>query len=174
MSFVKIIGCLMIIFSSSILGFNYSRVYTERVVGLINMQQCLQILQTEIMYAANPLPEALKEVFNKGNKKVSYVFNEIRKYLIYNKNASVYEGFVAISTELKNKLCFKDEDIEIILSFGRSLGISNRLDQEKYFKIALLQLQNQQKEAEEEKKKNSKMYKSLGVLVGFGIVLALY
>lgn len=174
MSIIKILGCFMIIFSSSILGFNYSRRFTKRVSNLINMQHCIQILQTEIMYTANPLPEALKEVFNKGNKGVSYVFNEIRECLIVNKNSSVYDGFVAISTELKENLCFKAQDIEIILSFGRSLGVSNRLDQEKHFNIVLLQLQNQQKEAEEEKMKSGKMYKSLGVLVGFGLVIALY
>lgn len=174
MFLVKIIGCFMIILSSSILGFNYSRLYSERLRNLINFQHCLQILETEIIYAATPLPEALKEVYNKGNKKVSYVFDEIRKYLINNKSSNVYDGFLKIASELKENLCFKEEDIEIILSFGRSLGVSNRIDQEKHFKVILLQLKNQQKDAEEEKTKNGKMYKSLGVLIGFGIVLALY
>lgn len=174
MFLIKTIGCLMIILSSSTLGFYYSRLYGERLNNLINFQHCIQILETEIIYAATPLPEALKEVYSKGNKKISYIFNEIRKYLINDKNSNVYDGFLYIVSELKESLCFKEEDIEIILSFGRSLGISNRVDQEKHFKVILLQLKNQQREAEEEKAKNGKMYKSLGVLIGFGIVLALY
>lgn len=174
MFMIKAFACLIIILSSSILGFSYSRLYNERLNNLINFQYCIQILETEIIYAANPLPDALKEVYNKGNKKVSYIFNEIRKYLLNNKNSNVYDGFLHITPELKESLCFKEQDIEIILSFGRSLGLSNRIDQEKYFKVLEVQLKAQQKEAEDEKLKNGKMYKSLGVLIGFGIVLALY
>jgi len=171
---IKIFACLIIILSSAILGFSYSRLYSERLNNLIIFQNCIQILETEIIYAATPLPDALKEVYNKGNKKVSYIFNEIRKYLLNNKNSSVYDGFLHTIHELKENLCFKEQDIEIILSFGRSLGVSNRVDQEKHFKVLEVQLKAQQKEAEEEKLKNGKMYKSLGVLIGFGIVLALY
>lgn len=174
MFFIKVVGCLMIILSSSFLGFSYSRVYSERLNNLINFQNCLQILETEIIYGANPLPDALREVYFKGNKKVSYIFNEIREFLVNNKDLSVYDGFLHVVPEMKENLCFKEQDIEIILSFGRSLGISNRIDQEKYFKVASVQLKRQQKEAEEEKMKNGKMYKSLGILIGFGIVLALY
>lgn len=174
MFLIKTGACLIIIFTSSALGFSYSRLYNERLNNLINFQYCIQILETEIIYAANPLPDALMEVYNKGNKKVSYIFNEIRKYLLNNKNSNVYDGFLHIATELKEGLCFKKQDIEIILSFGRSLGLSNRMDQEKYFKVLQVQLKGQQREAEEEKMKNGKMFKSLGVLIGFGIVLALY
>ncbi len=174
MLIVKTIACLVIILSSSILGFSYSRIYNERLNNLISFQNCIQILETEIIYGSNPLPDALNELYNKGNKKVSYIFDEIRKYLLNNKNSNVYDGFLHIVSELKEGLCFNEQDIEIILSFGRSLGISNRTDQEKYFKVLQVQLKAQQREAEEEKIKNGKMYKSLGVLIGFGIVLALY
>ncbi len=174
MFLIKSIGSLIIILASSTLGFYHSRLYAERLDNLISFQHCIQILETEIMYAANPLPEALKEVYSKGNKKVSYIFNDIRNHLLSNKNSNVYDGFLSVVSELRESLCFKEEDIAIILSFGRSLGISNRIDQEKHFKVILLQLKNQQREAEEEKVKNGKMYKSLGVLIGFGIVLALY
>lgn len=146
MFLIKVASCLTIILSSSTLGFYYSRIYVERLNNLINFQHCIQILETEILYAANPLPEALKEVYNKGNKKVSYIFNEIRKYLANNKDSNVYDGFLSIASELKESLCFKEQDIEIILSFGRSLGISNRVDQEKHFKVLLLQLKSQQRE----------------------------
>ncbi|SCG83304.1 Stage III sporulation protein AB [Proteiniborus sp. DW1] len=174
MFMIKTLACLIIILSSTTLGFSYSKLYNERLSNLINFQHCIQILETEIIYAANPLPDALKEVYNKGNKKVSYIFDEIRNYLLNNKNSNVYDGFLHIASELNEGLCFKEQDIEIILSFGRSLGISNRTDQEKYFKVLEVQLKAQQREAEEEKLKNGKMYKSLGILIGFGIVLALY
>ncbi|MFA5524041.1 MAG: stage III sporulation protein AB [Tissierellales bacterium] len=174
MFLIKLFACLVVILTSSGLGFSYSRLYDKRLNNIIIFQYCIQILETEVVYAANPLPDALNEVYNKGNKKVSYVFSEICKYLLNNKKSDVYDGFLHIVSELKESLCFNKQDIEIILSFGRSLGISNRIDQEKYFKVIQMQLKGQQKEAEEEKAKSGKMYKSLGVLIGFGIVLALY
>lgn len=174
MTLLKLLSSLTIIISSSLLGVYYSKFYIDRVNNLIHFQHCIQILETEILYAANPLPEALKEVYKKGNKKVSFVFNEISKHLINSRNSNVYDGFINVVSILKDDFCFKEQDIEIILSFGRNLGASNRVDQEKYFKMVLLQLSNQQKEAELEKVKSVRMYKSLGVLIGFGIVLALY
>ncbi|AFS78383.1 stage III sporulation protein AB [Gottschalkia acidurici 9a] len=171
---VKILGCLFVIISSTMIGMEYSKKYTERLNNLVYVQNCIQLLETEIVYSCNPLPNALENVYNKGNKKVSFLFEEIRKYLLENKDKTLFESFEYSLSKFKDKLYLEDEDTEIILSLGRVLGVSDRLDQEKHFKTILVNLEMNHKDANEKKSKNAKMYKSLGVLFGFALVLILY
>ncbi|RKD34576.1 stage III sporulation protein AB [Thermohalobacter berrensis] len=170
---LKIIGSLMIVISCSFFGFYLGSRYSKRLNNLIFLQNCIQLLESEVIYSATPLPEALDNVYRKGNKKVSFIFKEIKDHLKSNKVYDIYDSFVYIKDILKNNLHLIDEDIEIILSLGRVLGSSNRDDQQKHFKLVLKQIQTQQKEAEEKKKKNEKLYKNLGVLTGLAIVIIL-
>lgn len=174
MYMIKIFGSLLIIISSSALGLIYSRRFRDRVNNLKLLYNCVQLLETEIIYSANPIPDALDEVYRKGNKKVSYVFKDIKEHLVSNRNFTLLDSFIYASDILKERMYLENEDIEVILSLGRSLGASDRSDQEKHFKTVLVQLQAQQGDAEEKKNNNVKLYKSLGVLIGFAIVLVLY
>ena len=65
------------------------------------------------------------------------------------------------------------EDGEILKDFGKNLGSTDKENQLKNFKLIYLQLEKQQKDAENLKNKNAKMYKSLGALVGITIVILL-
>jgi len=170
---LKLIGGSLIIFSSTMLGFYYGNRYSKRMENLILLENCIKILETEIVYGASPLPEALFNVYRKGNKKVSYIFEKIRVHLLTDKEADVFNSFSTIAQEIKEKLNFKTEDIELLLSLGRTLGSSDRKDQEKNFKIILNQLQVLQKDAKKERDKNERMYKNLGILMGIAILIIL-
>lgn len=63
----------------------------------------------------------------------------------------------------------KKEDIEILKSFGYGLGNSDVYNQEKNFDLAIELLKRQLSNAEEESKKNEKLYKNIGVLAGLAI-----
>ncbi|KNF07392.1 stage III sporulation protein AB [Gottschalkia purinilytica] len=174
MLLVKIIGCLLTLSSCSLLGFNYSKRYANRLNNLVFIQNCIQLLETEIIYSANPIPEALENTYKKGNKKVSFIFKDIKDHLISNKNISLYESFKYNFYLSKDKLYLEEEDIEMMLLFGRNLGLSDRMDQQKHFKSILMNLKTQQDDAEDKKNRNAKMYKNLGVLLGLALVLILY
>ena len=173
MLLLKILGSIMIIISCSLIGYFYGTRYSKRQRNLIVFQNCISLLETEIIYSATPIPEALESVYKKGNKNVSFVFRDIKDYLLSDKNHSVFDSFVYVTECLKDKLYFKDEDVEIFLSLGRVIGSSDRYDQQKYFKLIHTQLKNQQIEADEARKKNEKMYKSLGVMMGLAITIIL-
>jgi stage III sporulation protein AB len=64
--------------------------------------------------------------------------------------------------------------LDVLISFGSTLGISDRHDQVKHVKLAIAQLAQAEAKAWEEKEKNERMYKSLGVLSGLAIVILLY
>ena len=173
MGLVKLTGGILIILSTTLMGFYYGNKFSSRLNNLIYMEQCFKILETEIVYGAVPLPDALANVCSKGNKKVSFVFQEIRDHLLDNKKGDIFHSFSNVIDCLRNSLNFKDEDVEMFLSLGRVLGSSDRRDQEKNFKLILNQISTLEKEAKLERDKNEKMFKNLGILTGIAIVIIL-
>ena len=173
MGFIKFIGGILIFFSTTLLGFYYGGKYSHRLRNLIYMEQCIKILETEIVYGAILLPDALTSVYNKGNKCVSFIFESIKDCLLNNKKAEVYDSFIHVEPLLRDKLYFKEEDIEMFLSLGRIVGSSNRQDQEKNFKLILNRISVLEREAELERDKNEKMFKNLGILAGLAIIILL-
>ena len=137
------------------------------------MEQCFKILETEIVYGATPLPEALNNIYKKGNKRVSFVFRDIRNHLISSGKGDVFYSFHSVIEPLKDELNFIEEDIEIFLSLGRVVGSSNRQDQEKNFKLLLNQIGFLQEDAKVERDKHEKMFKNLGILTGLAIIIIL-
>ncbi len=173
MNLLKLLFALCIFGTSSIIGFSYGQVFTLRYENLLYLEQCIKILETEIVFATSPLPEALSNVARKGKARVSFVFEEIKKDLISNRRDSIYESFLAIEKILYENFHFKKEDVEIFISLGRVLGSSDRLDQAKIFRLILNQIEGQIGEAKEEKNQNEKLYRSLGIITGIGIVILL-
>ncbi len=173
MGFLKILSSLLIVFSSSLIGYYYGNKYSLRLENLLYLEQCIKILETEIVYGAIPLPEALTNVYLKGNKKVSYIFEEVKSNLLNNKDEDLYGSFYRVGSKLIEELNFTKEDVELFLSLGRLLGSSDRSDQEKNFKLLLNQIEILKDEALVEKNKNEKVYKNLGILAGIAIVIIL-
>lgn len=170
----KLLGSLLIIVATTFVGIEYSRKYIERLKNLIYIQNCIQMLETEIVYASNQLPDAFENIYIKGNKKVSFLFKDTIEYLSANNDKSLFESFKHSIEKSKFKLFLQDDDIEVLLSLGRVLGTSDIFDQEKHFKTTIMNLEINQKDAKENRDRNAKMYRSLGVLFGTALVLILY
>ena len=163
---------ILIFITSTLLGFFYGDKYSKRVENLMDLQQGIRILQSEVIIFSNPLPDALKNTSSRVSKEISKVFLIIRDNLLQNHSGDIYFSFLASESYLKN-LFFKNEDIKLFLSLGKIIGKTNRSDQEKQFNFLLDELENQIIEAKEERKKNEKMYRSLGLLLGLGIIIIL-
>jgi stage III sporulation protein AB len=170
---LKLTGSILVLFSTSLMGYIYGKSYKERLENLIYLENCIKLLETEIIYGANPLPEAFMNVYNKGNKKVSYIFRLIIEKLNKDRECTIFDSFLSVGDTMKNELNFKNEDIEMFMTLGRSIGSSDRTDQEKNFKLILTQIKTLEDEARIEKDKNEKMFKNLGFLAGLAIVVIL-
>ena len=68
----------------------------------------------------------------------------------------------------------KNEDITLMKNLGNVLGKTDIEGQMSEINQFLLLLKEQIKNAEEEKNKNAKMYKSLGTIIGLAIVIILF
>lgn len=174
MGLLKLTGSVLIILSTSMIGYHYGNKYSNRLKNLIYLEQCLRILETEIVYGAIPLPEALDNVYKKGNKKVSFIFGEIASELFKQKHSNISDAFLMVIPLMKDKLQLRKEDTELFLALGGVLGSSGRLDQEKNFRLILNQISVLQTEARLERDKNERVYKTLGILTGTTILIILF
>lgn len=170
---LKILLLIVIFSTCTSIGFLHGRTFSTRLENLIYLEQCIKMLETEIVYGSTPLPQALSNISNKGNPKVSFVFEEIKKDLLENKRGDIHLSFISVKEILSSKFNFKKVDIDTFMSLGRVLGTSNREDQEKNLKITLNQISGLIFEAREERNKNEKLYKTLGLITGIGIIIIL-
>lgn len=173
MIFLKTVLLIVIFSICTSIGILHGRTFSTRLENLIYLEQCIKILETEIVYGSTPLPQALTNVFEKGNPRVSFIFEAIKRDLLENKRGDIYLSFISVKEILFTKLNLKKVDVESFISLGRVLGTSNREDQEKNLKITLNQISGLIFEAREERNKNEKLYKTLGLITGIGIIIIL-
>ena len=170
--FLKLLGSLIVISSTTIMGFVYSRVYGQRVRQLRDMQYALNMLESEIVYNSTPLTSALCTVAGKCSS-VGKLFNTIADILKSKKCETISDAFNMAIDINKNELYFEDEETALINSFLQSIGSSDLENQKKNFNITVKKLESFEKTAEESKSKNEKLYKYLGLSAGVLIVIIL-
>ncbi len=170
---IKLIGGILIIVASGAFGIGMGNKYGGRPKELKRLRILLQMLETEIIYGATPLPFALANVASKADNSLSHFFQDIAEGLIRGSFYSVKEAWdKAVDTSLQDTY-LGASDKELLKSFGGILGASDSNDQQKHFKLFYKQLEQQEDLAEEDRRKNEKMYRSLGFLFGIVVFIVL-
>lgn len=167
--YLKIIGCILILVCSSLIGFLYGENLKKRVFQLKEIEQALLQLKSEIIYTHASLPEAFENVGYKCNRPIGGIFIEVSRLLYNNEVDSVNEGFKKVFKQNKDMLSLKQYDIDIILNLSKSLGESDIEGQKNILLLTLENIKKQISGAEMEMNKNIKVYRYLGF--SFGAIL---
>lgn len=165
--YLKIICLACICFFTTYLGFLKAKVFINRENSLINFLNALVMIKSKIEFTQEPL----KNIF----EEISYVIyhNEDNVFLntLKIKNNNFYLRWEeSINTTCENFDC---EDKNIIKNFGKMLGktdINGQIDEILFTKKLI---ESQIKKAEEDKIKNVKLYKTLGVCLGLFLCIVL-
>lgn len=169
----KILGSIVVILASTALGYALSREFSKRPQEIRILQAHLQMLENEIVFMSSLLTDAFEKIYKSGNSAVNGFFGKTAEYLVKNTNLNALEAWeMSVRNNIKNTALNK-EDEEILLSFGKMLGNSDRDGQVNNIRLTLAQLKLQEQKAEENRKKNEMMYKRLGILGGIAIVIIL-
>ncbi len=169
----KLIFSIFIIVSCSLIGFIYGGIYKKRLDNLNNLLYCLRALEREVIISQTPLPDALEIVASTGKGHIASIFRTIKEDLIENKRGEIYYSFLAVEKTLRQEYFLKNEDLDAILSFSKVIGRTNRDDQKKNFHIVLDKIGDLEIEANVERLRNEKLYRSLGILLGLTITIIL-
>lgn len=170
---LKIIGSIIVICTTTIMGFYYAGIYTQRVNQLRIIQYALNILESEIVYTSTPLIEAFQNVSDKSGDPIKKLFSVMSNNLKEKTTQSVLSAFKYAEKGLKGEIYFGKEELEVIYSFMNSLGNSDIEGQKKNFNLTIKKLEAFELRAEENRKKNEKLFRYLGVSAGMLIVIVL-
>lgn len=151
---------------STYLGFSKAREYSGRVKELKRYENALNMFKAKIEFTYAPI----KEIFGNISKSIYENENNIFKMTIENLK---YEdiGKIWIDSVEKYEGDFNKEDKEIIKMFGKLLGKTDKAGQISEITLSQNFIETQIEKAEEEKSKNVKLYRSLGIIVGLGIII---
>lgn len=174
MLMVKLLGGILIVVSTSIIGILKAKEYENRTLEIRDLICLLQMLETEICYMSNILCDAL---YNCGKtnmqRNVTNIFIEAAELLKSLKMTSFDAWNNAINNNI-NKTSLNEEDTEILRNLGNSLGTSDNDGQIKNIRFVLKQLEVQLSKAEADRIKYQSMYRKLGILGGIALAVMLF
>jgi stage III sporulation protein AB len=166
------IGALLLIITTTWLGFDWSNRLSNRPKQIRQIKNALQILEAEIVYSQLPLREAFINISRQIPEPTRSFFEEIGQSL-QDKNIDFYIVWKEkVDVLIKNSSLAANEK-EILYQFGRTIGQHDFYQQQKHIQLTLSHLERELEDAREEQYKYSKMAKSLGFLAGLFIVLLL-
>lgn len=170
---VKMIGALALISATSFIGFALAADCSKRPRTLRELQALLQMFENEISYLSNLLSEAFIRIYDNSNVDAAILFRAAASYL-QSGGVTADIAWEKAVEENASKLSLNNEDKAILVTFGKMLGNSDLEGQLNNIKLVASQLKLQEVKSEEMKRKNEKMYRSLGVLSGLAITIILF
>ncbi|HLR01350.1 MAG TPA: stage III sporulation protein SpoIIIAB [Virgibacillus sp.] len=168
----KIIGALCIIGSSSWIGWSWSRDLERRTVQIRQCINAVQMLESEMRYSQLTLQDAFQRLARRLPHPIYILFENLVKDLDDSKG-TLYTIWEKEVTNFLPITAMRQDEKEILLQFGQTLGQHDMVQQEKHIRLALSHLERVLQSAINDEYKYSKMGKSLGILTGIFFVLIL-
>lgn len=139
-----------------------------RADNLKKIKKGLNYLKTKITYTNDTLPNIFFDIHNKLNGDVGELFLASGKRMELEFAGEAWEKCID-----STRLILSNEDKDVLKSLGKLLGSTDIDGQINQIDMVNNFLDEQINEAMEQKNKNEKMYKKLGIIIGLGIVIIL-
>ncbi|HSU80540.1 MAG TPA: stage III sporulation protein SpoIIIAB [Candidatus Angelobacter sp.] len=171
---MKLIGAILVLIASSLIGFTFSARFRERPKQLSQLRSALQSLEAEITYGLTPVYEAALHLAGQMPEPVNRFFGTLAERIETGKGQPLSQIWQETLEAFWPKTALKKNEKEVWRQFGLTLGQSDRANQQKYIQLALSHLEREEKEARSAQQQYEKMVKSLGFLGGILIILLLF
>lgn len=168
---IKLLGAVLILVAGTLIGFQQAAKFAERPRQLRQLAHALQRLETEIGYGHTPLPEALDRTAAATASPIAALFRSAAEELKGEEGLSFQECWERSVQACWIETSMKTSEKAIMLRLGSTLGISDKEDQMKHLRLALLQLRSEEDAARDDQGRYEKMWKSLGALLAVLIII---
>ena len=160
---------LIIIFSlSTSIGILISKIHENRVIELKEFKNILNIIKNKIKFTYEPLGDIFIQISKEKETKVEKIFEEIAEEMKIKQVKIAWEDCIQ-----KADISIKQEDKDTLKKLGKLLGQTDVEGQISEIELTESFLDMQIIKAEEERKKNQKLYKTLGIVTGLIFVIIL-
>jgi len=168
---IRLLGCTMLLFASSALGFGAAAALKERVRELEGLILSLKLMELELSNKRTPLPELLQQITNCSTGKIKLFFELCHSKLI-NNNCGIFSEIWRSAVEESN-LHIRERELLLLKEVGNILG---RYDAESQC-IAIRDLRERfwvfQTEANEQYSRMGSVYSTLGITGGSLLMIVL-
>ena len=168
MQIIKYLILFLILISTTSIGKFLSKKYVYRLDELEDIKNALNILKTKIKFTYAPIPEIFLEISKNVNRNIGNIFLVAKEKMTEETASKAWEEAID-----KVECNLNKEDKNIIKMLSKLLGQTDVEGQISQIKITEEFLERQIKEAEEEKRKNERLYTRLGTITGLTIVIIL-
>lgn len=166
MIYIKFINLISIFIICSYIGYIKAKSFENRVIELNKFQNALVMFKSKIEFTYEPINSIFSDI-----SKVIYLNEENIFLKTINCEQEIYLSWIKSINETKNNLIKEDKDI--IKMFGKMLGKTDIQGQVNEILLTQSLIEKQIEKAEQEKNKNMKLYKTMGVICGMGICIIL-
>lgn len=166
MNTIKYLILILSFSISSYIGFIKAKEFSDRVEQLKKFESALTMFKAKIEFTYEPVKEIFTQISSAVYKDENNIFKLTKDNLGYRDIGLVWEDQVNNYNSYLNK-----EDKEIIKMFGKLLGKTDKNGQISEIELSRKFIEKQIEKAEDEKQKNVKLYRSLGVIIGFVIII---
>ncbi|MUT66741.1 stage III sporulation protein SpoIIIAB [Paenibacillus sp. NEAU-GSW1] len=168
---IKLLGAVLILTAGTLIGFQQAARFAARPRQLRQLAHALQRLETEIGYGHTPLPEALYRVAHSIPPPVADMFRLAAEGVTGQTDISFRESWENAVRQGWEATAMRAGEQAVLIRLGSALGISDKDDQLKHIKLALLQLKAEEDAAKDDQGRYEKMWKSLGILIAVLVVI---
>ena len=168
MIILKYIVIFLVFLISILIGNIISKRYTLRVKELKDFENAFNIIESKIKFTYEPLPEIFIQTSKLLSENISKIFIKASQNMKEETAEEAWDKSIETSSTYLNK-----EDIENIRNFGKMLGKTDKEGQVSHLELSKTFIEIQIEKARREEEKNSKLYKTLGVVSGLGLVIFL-
>jgi len=170
MEIIKIFFLSLIFGLAIYIGNSKANEYVNRLKELISIKSALNIFESKIKFTQLPLEEIFKSIAdNCSERNIKEIFQHLIKNI--KQNVNIHKSWEnAINTNESN---LNNEDKKILIDMGKILGATDLEGQVSNIKITSSFIDTQIQKAEQEKEKNAKMYRTLGIVSGLTIIIVL-
>lgn len=155
------------------LGESKARVLGQRVRQLQLFQQSLKLLVAEVAYAHSILPLAFEKVSRQAGFPVKEIYSTAAGMLGSGNDLSAQQAWDSALDQVSARTCYTEKDMEVVRALGVSLGESQKEGQLTQIELTLKRLEFVLHEAQEDKSRNERMWRYLGLLGGAALVILL-
>lgn len=171
MNILKIIGCILVIASSTGMGFYFSGEMRCRIEDLRELKKLIGLLRGDIRYANTPLPEAINSINRRHSGRFQAFFAYVSEKLNELSGHTFSEIWkTAAEKELMNTSLAKKDKLHLV-QFGENLGYLDKDMQMNTIDLYISQLEEEMKELTRTVKEKSYLYNTLGIMAGIFITI---
>lgn len=164
---LKIMGAVLLIFSTSMYGFQMGNAYLRRIDNLKELKKCLVLLDGELKYNSTPLRVAMEKIAVRNQSVYSTFFQKVANLMEQDVSMDVSEAWEqSVGQLIGDNFCFNKGDLEKLIQFGKTIGNLDRESRQSAFEGYMFEIDMDVEEVLADKDNKVKMFRTLGVMAG--------